>query len=127
MRNKTTQTLFAIFSNLIHAYVKRITDLVQLAGLEARLAGKTLIQISILIYIVSVLLISTWFCMLLLLFIYLVSLQFTWVVAAFIITILNVALLFVTIFSILKIKRNLFFPATRRQLEITKAMLDKDT
>lgn len=115
MRKKPGLT--SILSNLLIAYINRLTDLIHLAGLEAKLAVKTLVNIIILIFIMIIFLISTWLCFLFLVFSYLISLHLSWVFSAFILTLLNIILFAVVCLFILKIKKNLFFPATRKQLK----------
>lgn len=126
MKNKKKPSLLMIITNLVGAYVKRLTDLTQLASLEAKLAVKSLIKIIILVYFLGFVFISTWLCLLLVLFLYLVSLQFSWISAAFIITSLNCIIFFIIIFSIFKLKKNIFFPATRRQIGHVRGIINKN-
>lgn len=120
MEKKTATSFFMIILNLISAYVKRFADISRLTVLEAKLAGITLIKITILIYIMSLLLFSTWLCILLVLFMYLISLHYSWLFASSLITIVNFVLLILVTFFVLKLKRNLLFEATRRQLAAIK-------
>lgn len=106
-----------IIINIISAYIDRVIDIIHLAELEIRLALRTLIGILILSLVLLILLSSTWLCFLFLTFIYLISQHFSWLLSAFIITMLNVVLITLIVFSILRMKKNLSFPATRRQLK----------
>ena len=117
MKNKPN--LFAVLTSLIRLQIKRFADLTQLASLEAKLAGKSFIRILVLIYIMGFFLLSTWLGLLVILFVWLISLQVSWLMAAFVVTLLNFTTLIIILFTILKMKQNLFFPATRRQIANT--------
>jgi hypothetical protein len=123
MKNRTS--LFVIVSTLISLHIKRMTNFIQLATLEAKLTGKTLIRMTILLYVMGFFVLSTWASLLLILFIYLVSLQFSELFAAFIIMLLNLAGLFIIVFSLLRMKQDLLFPATRRQIANVSGLTKK--
>lgn len=114
MADKKALSLIKIFKNLIQAYVQRITDITHLASLEARLAIKTLITISILCLVIVLFAISFWLNLLLVFYLYLVSLHYSFLASAIFILGLNFVAILVTYLVIRKIKKNLFFPATRR-------------
>jgi hypothetical protein len=105
-----------MITNIVVGHFRRVTDLVHLFSLETRLAGRTLIRIIILVVIMIMLIIVTWVCVILILFTLLVAVHFSALSAALMITLLNLILLSVVVISILRIRHNLFFPATRRQL-----------
>lgn len=113
--------------NLVRLRVRRVTDLVQLIGLETKLAGRTLVRIIILMFVMIVLIIATWIAILVMIFTFLIAFHFSALTAAIIITLLNLILLIAVIIAILRIKENLFFPATRRQLSNTRSIVKKDT
>lgn len=115
-KNKKRSTLILIIKNLAQMYLNRLGNIAQLASLEAQLARKTLATIVFLFLILAFLLISTWMSLLLLLFIYLISLHYSLLFASSVIVGLNIILLLVIVLYLQKIKKNLFFPATRRQL-----------
>jgi hypothetical protein len=116
MENSDEPNFIQIIINLISAYFKRLNDLIHLAGLEARLAVSTFVTIIVLFFILFVLSISTWLCILYGLFIFLVALHFTWLFSAAMLILLNLALIVATVSAILKMKNNLFFPATRKYI-----------
>src|SRR5580700_2626450 len=116
MENSDEPNLIQVLINLISAYFKRLNDLFHLAELEARLAVKTLVNIIFLSFVLCMLIISAWLCALTMLFVYLVSLHFSLLSAACIITFVNIFLITAIVIVILKIKKNLFFPATRKHL-----------
>lgn len=112
---KKTFTIMVII-NLLRAYFKSFSNFGQLISLEARLAGKALNRIIFLVFLISLLLFSTWFSLLVILFLSILSLNFSPLTAAFVILICNLLLL-ITVFILIKIQRkNLYFSATRRQL-----------
>lgn len=115
MKNKKFN-LFLTFKYLITSYLKRWTDFTHLAQLEAKLAFHTVLQLTILVYILGFILTATWISLLLLLFLYLVSLHYSLIFCAAVILIMNLCLLLGMILYILKIKQRLYFNATRRQL-----------
>lgn len=116
MKHKKSLGLVFILKNLLQAYLKRLSDLSHLAGLEAKLAGRTIITLTLLSIILVFIVLSTWLSLLLLVFIFLVSLHYTLLFASLVITGLNFFLLIILYFSMVRIKKNLYFPATRRQL-----------
>jgi uncharacterized membrane protein YqjE len=112
-----------IFSGLFHSIKKLGSDLSQLAHLEAKLAKQSLVNLIILALVLGGLLTTTWLCLLGLLVTYLMSIQFSLLAALGIATLLNLILLAIVGLVMLKLKNNLFFPATRRQLNNTKKLL----
>lgn len=93
-----------------------VGKIVTLIGLEARLAGRSLISIIILSVMFAILLTSTWLCVLAMLFFYLTSLQWTAQLSLLILVLLNIILLIIITLVISKFKRKLLFPHTRRRL-----------
>lgn len=125
MKQKKALGIVFILKDLLQAYLKRLSDLSELAGLEAKLAGRTLITLVLLGVLMVFLILSTWFSLLLLLFVFLIYLHCSLILASSIITGLNVVALVILYFSMVKIKKNLYFPATRRQLA-SMHLLSKD-
>lgn len=109
-------SIFSAITDLVLFYIKRVSDLVHLAALEAQLALRTLVVIAILIFITTSLLTVCWASLLTFIFFYLVSIQFSNLLASGIIFFINVIVLATIVFAIYKIKDNLFFPATTKQL-----------
>lgn len=93
-----------------------VAKIFNLIGLEARLAGKSLVSIIILSVMVVLLFTTTWICVMLLIFFYLLSLSWTIMESLFIIMTLNLILLIIVAFSINKFKKRLLFPETRRRI-----------
>jgi uncharacterized membrane protein YqjE len=114
--SESSLTLKEIITNIIQASIKIITGLMHLARLETHLARKSFIIIIVLIFCLGSLLTSTWLSLLVVLFIWLVSMHWSWLFSALIILFLNVVIFTSFLLSILKIKENLLFHATRRQL-----------
>ncbi|EKD54056.1 MAG: hypothetical protein ACD_60C00126G0002 [uncultured bacterium] len=90
-----------------------VSDLAALVRLETQLAGKTIVTVLILSIMYAFLMISIWFCLLAMLFIYLVtSLQWSLMMSLLLLLGLNTLCLMIIGFIIVRIKRNLLFPAT---------------
>lgn len=102
--------------NIIQAYIQRIAALTQLATLEAKLALKTLLIITVLLFVLSIIFLSTWFSLLFLCYQWL-SEYFSPIISATCIVGINVFVLLLIVGTILKIKKNLFFPTTRSHLQ----------
>lgn len=115
-KNKKAPSVIGIVKNLALYYLKRLDNVARLASLEARLARKTIAALTLLIIVMGFLLISTWASLLLLLFVFILSLHYSMLVASLVIVVLNLILLLALYLYMGKIKKNLFFPATRRQL-----------
>jgi Putative Actinobacterial Holin-X, holin superfamily III len=114
----------SLVMNLIHllqAYLKRLGDIIQLASLEARLAIKTLFSLAALFFILFILLSSSWLCVLFLLCVFIQSLGYSLVFSAVLITSLNIILLALCSLIMWRLKQNLFFPATRKEIYNTAA------
>lgn len=109
-------SLLLILINLIHAYLNRLCDLVELASLEAKLAVRTFFSLTILFFFLCILFLSSWLCVLVLAYVALTSFHYSPLFAAAAITATNLLLLLLCGGIMWKIKRNLFFPSTRKQL-----------
>lgn len=106
-------------SGLVNSLSTTINKLVTLVLLEGRLAGLSLISIIGLAFVGSFLLFTAW---LFFMFVaaYAIAKSSDFINAFLIIASLNLFLLFPVIALIIRFYRNLRFPATRRQLEISK-------
>ena len=120
MGTQPTENLTTLIRNLIRAYLKRLSDITRLAKLEARLAGKSFIRILFLLFILGFLFMSGWLCILLMLFLCFISLQFSFLSSALIITFINLLLMIGILLYVKHLKKALFFPVTRKQLNETK-------
>lgn len=108
--------IFASLSNILQAYIQRVAALSHLASLEAKLAIKTLIEITALLFVLSIVLISSWLSILFLIYKCLL-LYFTPIMAASSVVGINL-ILFITIVAVIfNIKKNLSFPVTRKHLQ----------
>lgn len=111
------QSLIETLKNITQAYFNVAKDTASLAGAEARLAGKSLINIVALLSFLKYLVVVTWLSICSILALYLISLQYSLLVAFSAVTLLNVLAIIITVSLLLKAKNRLSFPATRRQLQ----------
>lgn len=125
MESKNALAFIKIIENLVQAYVERWVDLTRLASLEARLAGRALVSLSILYAIFGFLLFSGWLCTLTLLFIGLASIQHNWLFASIVIILINLSLLAMVAFLISKKRKDISFSATRRQFHNKVKLINK--
>jgi len=93
-----------------------IHHLTSLVGMEARLAGRSLIILVMLSIVGGILLAAIWICVLAMFYIYLIAWHWSPLQILALITVLNIVLLFIIGWVMSKFKRNLTFPETRRQL-----------
>ena len=91
-----------------------VTQFICLFEQEARAAGRSFIELILLLIVTTTLLISAWFSALAILFVYLTSWNLSWHLSLFIILILNILLLIITLLIISKVKDDLAFPGTVR-------------
>lgn len=112
-----TRTLFKIIT-IVPTIINLFTNTVHLIGYEARLAGRSLLKLLILAFMVASLLTTTWIGLLAMLFIYLTSLHWNMILSLLIISVLNILLLIIILVSMTKLKKNLTFPMTRSQFRI---------
>ncbi len=97
-----------------------IKDIFKLFILEVKLAGRSLATILILVVIASLLLLSSWFCLLGALTIWIMSFNLSLVASLFIMSAINLLIVIAIVFSILQLSNNLHFRETRKQLEFNK-------
>ncbi len=110
------QSLNTTIKNIAQTFFKTLADIANLASAEAILAGKSLITIIQLTVIIKLLAIITWLSICGALAFYLASLQLSWAVVFLAIAALNFIALLCSYLMQLKLRKNLYFPATRRQL-----------
>lgn len=109
---KTLLRLLLIIPNITGIFL----HIGSLISQEARLAGKSLVSILVLAIIFSVLLITSWFCLLGMLLVYFItSLHWGWILSIAVILLLNLWLMLFVAYFISRLKKNLLFPETSRQ------------
>lgn len=108
--------VITVIIKLIQAHLKRLSDILHLASLEAKLAVKTSFSLAALFFIVCILLTSSWLSLLFLLCSFILSLGYSLLFSALVIASLNILLLIISCLIIWKLKQNLFFPATRKEI-----------
>lgn len=121
MKTHEPLSLFRLIKQIMHSGFSLASDLLTLARLESKLAKQSLTRIIALLFLAAILLFSTWFYFLVFLVIYLVSLHINLLISLSLITLLNIVLLFIVCIYISKLRANLFFPVTRRQLKIASS------
>ncbi len=112
---KKTLSISRIVLKLI-TFVPGILGLAYTVAAEAKLAGKSLFLFFVISFIVALLLMSSWLCLLALLFTYLISAQFSVMASLALVLLLNLILLTSVGLYTAKIKKDLLFPSTRRQV-----------
>ena len=118
MENREARALsfMGLIKNFSQTLFKYVGDLVLLAKLEAQLARKSLVYIAILSFIGFIFLLSTWFGIFIFIVISLIALGLP-LLGALAATIgINLLLLAIIGLWIFKLKSNLYFSATRKQL-----------
>lgn len=116
MDDETSPSIISIIVDVIISQMKRVTDLLHLAALEAQLTLKTLAILAVLIYLLGSVITVCWLCLLALLFLYLLSIPIRVLSACAIIVGINLAVLACLLGMMYRLKKRLLFPATRRQL-----------
>lgn len=108
--------IISSFKNLINYVFSYFTDLALLAKLEAQLAKKSFLQICLLGLIAFVILLSSWMGICALLVASGIALGLNLIVSLLVTIGINFVILFLIACSIVKLKRNLYFSATLKQL-----------
>lgn len=93
-----------------------------LVGYEARLAGRSILGMIMLILLSVILLSTTWLCLLAMLFVYLMSLHWSMQIILLTLVGVNVFILLIVFCLLIKHKKRLCFPETRYLLEETFRM-----
>jgi uncharacterized membrane protein YqjE len=113
-----------IFGNVFSTIHKLVSDVFHLASAEAALAKQSLANIVLLSFVFGALFTSTWLCVLGLIVTSLMALfQLSLLASIAIVTLLNFIMIAIAAVIFIKLKGNLFFRATRRQLSSTKQIL----
>ncbi|CAN5338577.1 hypothetical protein BH10PSE19_BH10PSE19_00520 [soil metagenome] len=118
--NKENLYLSEIIKNIVQICFKLIKDYKRLVTVEMQLAAKSLLNIFILSLVVVAVLTTTWICLLGILIFYLKLWQWGWVPSLLIACGVNIFVLLGLAWVMLKMKANLSFQATRRQLQKIK-------
>lgn len=116
MDEENNFSIVATLQSLAQTFFKALADAASLVGAEALLAGKSLINIVVLIVVMRILAIITWLCLCGSLAVYLAQLTQSWSISLLALALVNFIALFAVYLMQLKLKKNLSFPATRRQL-----------
>lgn len=116
MEGNSSTDLGTSIMNVAQTIIKMISDLAALAGTEALLAGKSIITILQLVVVIKVLSIITWLALCSAAISELIYLGYTWAFSFLMLALLNFSLLLLVFIMQIRLKRNLTFPATRRQL-----------
>lgn len=116
MRVLSALNLFKNVYHLIQAHVKRIVNIGELAQLEAQLACRTFVKIIISLVLFIILLGSLWLGLLAALYLFLLSYQFLPLHAMLITIAVNCSIMIAVCIYVVIIKKDLFFPATRKQI-----------
>lgn len=118
--NESSPYLSEIIKNTVQIFLKLINDYKRLISAEMQLAGKSLINIFILALLMLVILITTWMCVLGIAIFYLRLWDWGWIASLLWVMGLNLMVLCILVWWIFKLKANLSFKATRRQLQKLK-------
>ena len=110
------RSLYRIVNIIIGSYFNLIADIVKIFNLETALAKKSFTKIIACILLAAVILFSTWLSLLGLLLLCLIQLHFSWLISVSAIAGLNILILLIIIFIILRLMTNLSFSATRKQI-----------
>lgn len=97
---------------IIPSIYRFIIECFSLLKYEARLAGKRLFIISLLVCLSAALLVTIWLCMLFMLMTYLMAINFTVMGSLIIILLLNILLFMLCLLGIYNLKNKLSFPDT---------------
>lgn len=102
-----------------------LQKVVALLEVEARLAGRSFIQLIVLSMVFGSLLTATWVGVLAMLYLYFQSLLWTPLLSLFMLFIINVAMLIIVTLCLCKAKKNLFFPEVRSHFRSFHRLLKK--
>jgi hypothetical protein len=123
MDSQSELPLSKVLENIVKSFFKIFSDIGSLAKAEARLAKQSMVRIFFLSVLLFTLLTTTWLCFLGLTVAYLMYLKFSLLMSLFIVTALTALLAMMVGLIILRLKNNLFFRATRRQINQTTSLL----
>jgi hypothetical protein len=123
MENENKASIVKIVANVFQSVFKLFRDITILASAEARLARASAANLIIMVFVLGALLTCTWLTLLGLLIAYLLSIKISLVFALASAVVINLFLLMIVLLIMLKLKSNLFFPATRKQISRTKKII----
>lgn len=103
------------FTTLIKSSISLLSDLLDLLVTEAKLAGKSVVVLCGVMFFISILCVSTWFCILGAVFYLLISLGLDQISAFIILAVFNLFLIISMVCVAKSYQKNLEFSATRRQ------------
>ncbi len=121
MEAKQTRYISSLLTALIALYAKWVRGIVVLAGLEARIARRSLFVLITLVLITLSTLITAWMFAMLSLFFWFASQNLARNTAAWI-SLVNFVLSFLCFFIMSKVKKNLSFPIVRQQISEKKIL-----
>jgi hypothetical protein len=107
---------FKSLAQLWETLITTMSDIFSLAVLETRLAGRSLVIILTLFLIMLFLLTTSWFFLMAAAAFWLTTLGLSWGLALLCVVGLNILSIVIGFLCILKLKQNLKFKATRKQL-----------
>lgn len=116
MEDPKKWSVFRLLTDGLETFFKLFRGFADLLGLEAQLAKRSLVTIVILALCLWCLLIATWLSVLALILAVLLTLHVGLLVSLSSIVLLNLLLILVICWVVLRLKKDLFFPATRRLL-----------
>ena len=129
-KEEEMQDLGKILKDFIQTSMKLVEDVFHLAGAEARLAAYSLRALIFLSFLLCALLVLTASCFLASVVVCLMALKVSLMMSFLIATLLSISMVLLVMGLMLRMKQNLFFPATRQSLrtirEINKGGLDDE-
>jgi uncharacterized membrane protein YqjE len=123
MDNENELPLSKILENIFRSFFKIFSDIGSLAKTEARLAKQSMISIFFLAIVLVTILTTTWVCLLALIVAYLIYLKLSLLFSLLVVTVLNILIVALICSVMLRLKNDLFFRATRKQLDSTKDLI----
>lgn len=109
-----SETVSALSQNIIVA----LKEVFELACLEGRLAGRSLLTILAVVITISFLAVTTWIFLLAALTYFLTTIGLGWQWSLLLMVVLNLLLIFLLTMLIVRLRHDLSFSETRRQLNI---------
>ncbi len=126
MEEDNNSNILTVSIELIQAYLAHMSDMAHLFNLEAKLAMKSLVIIIVLAFVMSLLLLSSWLSAMTLLFVALLDFNFSKLAAAAVVALVNIVVLASLFAYTRRLRKNLLFAATRRQIAKTLHILDEN-
>lgn len=130
MRDNKRKKSYASYARVIINYLLIIPTLIRLFSTiisrleeDAKLAGRGLAHLLLLMLMLLICLFSTWFCVLGILFMWLTFLNFTGLSALSIIFCINIIIIVILLMLTIKAKKKLNFPHSRRLLHDVKDII----